>query len=225
MLLAGGVMTVWSLMKPPILHGMPLLIFILTGYLPLTLWRHLTSRGVRILSGSSALLYHCPISVGKIIVSWLVLEGLSSTTALLVIYLIILATGLDDANAGAIVIFQPSVIIAAWLLIAWLSSAVGLLLAAWAEFWEPAERIIPPLQYLFLPICGCFYMVDWLPDKAQHILLLVPTVNGYEMFRDGFFGAGVTTHYDPWYLMAWAFALTIIGLAAIHHVRNRIQIS
>ena len=42
-------------------------------------------------------------------------------------------------------------------------------------------------------------MVDWLPHYAQKLLLLNPSVHCFEMFRAGFFGAEVTTHYDPAY--------------------------
>ena len=38
MILTAGVMLVWTAIRPPIYHGIPIIGFVLTGYMPLTLW-------------------------------------------------------------------------------------------------------------------------------------------------------------------------------------------
>jgi capsular polysaccharide transport system permease protein len=54
MILTAGVMLIWSLIKEPIIHGIPVIVFVLTGYMPLTLWRHLTNPMVKIFRANAA---------------------------------------------------------------------------------------------------------------------------------------------------------------------------
>ena len=115
--------------------------------------------------------------------------------------------------------------LAGWLFTGWFYGGVALLASAWTEYWEPAEKFIQPGQYLSMPLSGTFFLVDWMPAGAQHVLLLNPAVHCYEMFRAGFFGEAVTTHYDVGYLTAWCIAFTLLGAAAIYRARDRIQVN
>jgi ABC-type polysaccharide/polyol phosphate export permease len=45
------------------------------------------------------------------------------------------------------------------------------------------------------------------------------------MFRGGFFGEAVVTHFSPSYLIAWCLAGTAIAAAGVYRVRDRIAIS
>jgi capsular polysaccharide transport system permease protein len=148
-----------------------------------------------------------------------VLEFFSSTVALIVIYFVLVSTGLGEP------IKNYSLVLAGWLFTGWYFSALGLLISAWTEYWEPAEKFIQPAMYLQLPLCGAFVMVDWLPHYAQKLLLLNPSVHCFEMFRAGFFGEEVTTHFDPVYLAAWSAALTVLATAGMYHVREHIQMN
>src|SRR5262245_54023087 len=46
MILTAGVMAIWSLIRPPYEHGVQIVAIVLTGYMPLTLWRHIANAGV-----------------------------------------------------------------------------------------------------------------------------------------------------------------------------------
>ena len=219
MILCVGVMLVWSTIRESMIHGIPVLAFVLTLYLPLTLWRHLTGPLVKLMRNSSGLLYHRPITHSHVLLARCVLEFFSSTVALIVIYFAAVSTGLIEPMR------DPSVVLAAWLFTGWYFGALGVLTSAWTEYWEPAEKFVQPAMYLQLPLCGGFTMVDWLPHYAQKLLLLNPSVHCFEMFRAGFFGAEVTTHYDPAYLAAWSVALTVLGAGALYHVRDRIEVN
>jgi capsular polysaccharide transport system permease protein len=171
----------------------------------------------RILRASVNLLYHQRISPAHLVLARTMLEFLSTTAAILVIYFVLIATGLVEPIA------DPGLVLAAWLFIGWYFGASGVVIAALTEVWEPAEKFIQPMQYLQLPLSGVFFMLDWLPDYAQKLLLLNPTISCFEMFRAGFFGESLTAHYEVWYLTAWSSALTIAGAAGLYHVRDRIQ--
>jgi capsular polysaccharide transport system permease protein len=219
MILTTGVMLVWSMIREPVIHGVPIVAFVLTGYMPLTLWRHLQTPMARILRGNAGLLYHRPVSHADILLARSFLEFFSTTAALVVIYFTVTTTGVIEPAE------DPGLAMAAWLFTAWYFGAMGLAIAAATEYWEPAEKFIQPAQYLQLPLSGVFFMVDWMPDYAQKLLLLNPSVHCFEMFRAGFFGDTVTTHYDPLYIAAWSVAMTVIAAAATYHVRDRIQTS
>lgn len=218
MILTTGVMLVWSVIKEPLIHGIPVITFVLTGYMPLTLWRHLTNPMPRILRDNSALLYHRPISHVQIIVSRSILEFLSTSTALLIVYFVVTSLGFvrPTENWGLAIL--------AWGFTAWYFGAMGLVIGAITEFWEPAEKFVPAIQYLALPISGTFFMSDWLPDSARRLLLLNPSVHCFEMFRAGVLGDGITTHYDWHYLASVSAIMSVFGIVSIVAVRERIDI-
>jgi capsular polysaccharide transport system permease protein len=219
MILCSGVMVLWSFIHEPIIRGVPVLMFVLTGYMPLTLWRHMTNPMARLLRGNIGLLYHRPLTHGHILLARSILEFLSATTALLVIYFMGIATGL------ATPVQDPGLAMAAWLLGGWYFGAQGLAIAAWTEYWEPAEKFIQPSQYLLLPLSGVFFLVDWMPDYAQKLLLYNPSVHVLEMFRAGFLGEAITTHYDVHYLVVCNIVMSMIGAAAAFNVRDHVQVS
>lgn len=219
MLLTAGIMLVWSLLKEPVVHGMSMVLFVFSGYLPLTLWRHMTTASLRLFQKNIGLLYHRPIALGDILVARLALEFLSSTIALLVIYFVVVSTGVAELPKA------PSLLIGGWLFMAWFAGSASVLMVTWTEYWEPAEKFFQPAQYLMLPISGVFFMVDWLPTEGGKLALLNPMVNCFELFRAGIFGEAVVTHYDCWYLAAWCSGLTVFGWAAMHRIRGHIQIN
>ena len=218
MLLTAGIMVVWSLLKEPVVHGVSMVLFVFSGYLPLTLWRHMTNASLRLFQKNVGLLYHRPIGLADILLARLALEFLSSTTALLVIYFIVVSTGIAELPA------VPSLLLAGWLFMAWFAGGAAVLMVAWTEYWEPAERFFQPAQYLMLPISGVFFMVDWLPTEGGRLAQLNPMVHCFELFRAGVFGEAAVTHYDALYLAAWCMGLTVVGCAATHRVRRHIQI-
>jgi capsular polysaccharide transport system permease protein len=74
------------------------------------------------------------------------------------------------------------------------------------------------------PFSGAFFLVDWLPGRAQQVVLLVPMVHGAEWVRHAYFGEGaVRTHEEPLYLAGWAAVLITIGLFLAKRVERRIE--
>lgn len=218
MILTAGVMVVWSQIHEPVMHGVPIAAFIMTGYMPLTLSRHFTNGLVGIFRNNSSLLYHIPISHVDIIVARAVLEFLTCTMASMVIYFIVVSIGLAPPAV------DPTLLLVAWLFSAWHFGAVGVLTAIIVEYWEPLEKFVQPLQYLQLPISGVFFMVDWTPTFAQKLLLWNPPVSCYEMLRAGYFGEGIVTHYSVTYLASVTFAMTITAAILVAYLRPHIEI-
>src|SRR6185437_3863034 len=88
-------------------------------------------------------------------------------------------------------IADPLLLIGAWVLQAWFSFGIGLIIAGLSEMFEAVEHFVAPVLYITLPISGAFYLVDWLPSYLQDIVLWSPLVHINEMFRAGVFGSSV----------------------------------
>ena len=217
--LAVGVLIMWSIIHHSTLHGVRVTTFVVTAYLPLTLSRHLVGPLSRLGRNNANLLYHRPIRYSDVLASRVIVEVMSSTLALVLIYFVTVSFEVIEPAQD-----WPTAL-AGWLYTGWLYGGIALLASAWTEYWEPAEKFIQPFQYLSLPISGAFFMVGWTPSWAQHVLLISPLVHCYEMFRAGFFGPAVTTHYDVAYLTTWCMALSLAGAAAIYRVRDRIVLN
>ena len=217
MILCTGVLVIWSAIHSSTIHGVAVISFVLTGYMPLTLWRHMTNPLVRIVANNAGLLYHARLSHFDIVFARLILEFLSTTAALVVIYSVLLAIGLTEP------VEDWGLLFAAWLLTGWYHAGLGLIVAATTQIYEWAEKFLQPIQYLMLPLSGVFFMVDWLPSDAQRLIAWNPSVHCFEMFRGGFFGEAVTVHYDATYLASWSLALTVIGIVAVRNARYHLH--
>lgn len=219
MILTAGVMIIWSATMGPLKGSLKLVELVLTGYMPLTLWRHITNSSVTLFRRSMPLLYHHSISLFDIIFARHFLEFIAASAAFLTVW--------GALNVAGIVagIARLDLLILGWLMMGWLALAAGLILAAVTEYSETAERFVQPIQYLTIPISGAFAMVDWLPKWAQDAILWNPMVHCYEVFRAGFFGSGVVTHYSLAYFSACTFVLTFIGIAAVRWIRPRVQLA
>jgi capsular polysaccharide transport system permease protein len=216
MLLTSGVMLVWSLAHKPMQHGLPVVALVLSGYMPLTLWRHTSNGGILIIRRSLATLYHRHLSMFDIVCARMFTELASVTLALMTVYGALLAFGIVQPVA------DPGYFVLGWLLMAGLGSAFALLAAGLSEMSESVDRFLQPIQYLILPISGTFFMVDWLPYHVQPWALYNPLVHCYEAFRAGLFGEGVQTHFNAWYPLAWIVVMVYVGFHTLDMARERV---
>lgn len=216
MILTTGVMIMWTVLNHEA-HGLTVAAFVLSGYMPLTLWRHISGHAVSCLRQNMPLMYHRQIRFADALIARALLEIAGTTAALIVVYTV-------ARLAGIIPPFQDlGLLLTGWLFMAWFSFGVGLIFAASSERFEFVEKFIPPFQYLTLPICGMFFMVAWLPSGAQKLALYVPTVHCFELFRAGVFGDTVQTFYDVSYLLKCCLFTTAVGLFLVNIARSHIK--
>jgi capsular polysaccharide transport system permease protein len=218
MILTVGVMMIWSLMKGEREHGVDIIALVLTGYMPLTMWRHLTNGAIYVLRRNSALLYHRYITLFDIFASRMMLEFLGTTAALVMVTGTLIALDLikPPEDYGLTVL--------GWLAMACLSFSMALMVCNLTEQSEVWERFIAPFQYLMLPISGCFFMVDWLPTYGQELILWNPTVHCFELFRAGYLGTQFETHYSIWYPFAFSLVLFAMGLRQLDRTAHHLHI-
>lgn len=219
LILTVGVMVLWSAIKPPYQNGIKIVSFVLTGYMLLTLWRHMTDCNTRAIRRNVGLLYHRNVTLFDAVFSRFAIEFLGSTTALVFVSAVLITAGLVEP------IHDYGLVLFSWFTMGALATGIGLIIAAGSEYSEVVERLVQPVQYFLLPISGCFFMADWLPYEAQRLVLYVPMLHIYEMLRAGYFGPGVQTHFDPSYPLIWALLTISIGGWMLAKVKSRVGLS
>lgn len=218
LLLSCGVMVIWTLARQT--HGseVGVIPFALTGYTYITMWRHIVGKSLRLMTRNASLIFHSQVRFFDVSCAASLLEVLSVFAAFWVAYVPLSLLGFVP------VIRDPLLLIGGWFLAGWFSFAFGLLLTGLSELSEAVEKFIPPAMYLTMPLTGTFFMLDWLPDRAQEIMSWSPLVNGCEMFRGGLFPLSVTTHWSAWYLVVWNVCLTCVALPISRYSQRHVQL-
>jgi capsular polysaccharide transport system permease protein len=121
--------------------------------------------------------------------------------------------------------FPPNVllVIQGWLMLAWFSLVLGTLVGALSEVSEMLDRVWHIVTYLLIPLSGAAYLVDWLPQSMQRIMLWLPMVHGVEMIRSGYFGGLMRAHFDIGYFAVANLILTLFALSSIRQLRKHLQ--
>lgn len=214
----GGVLVMWSIIKPEYEHGIRLGPFIVTGYMGLLLLRHQISYAQGAIQGNIGLLFHRSVSVLHLFVSRNILEFLGASAAFVVVYGVLMALGQVSLPKDILTLY------AGWIILGLMSSGLAMLLAALSIRSHVMERVVPLLTYVMIPISGAFFMVSWIPHKYQAAYLLIPLAHGIEMIRAGVFGEFVETHYNPMYALLWAGILNFLAMILLADARDRVDV-
>ncbi len=218
MILCVGVTVLWSFIKPSYEHGIQIIAFTVTGYMPLTLWRHISNAGSGLLRASSNLFYHRFITAYDVFMATTMAEFIGTTAATAVIVFSLQVLGLIEP------LHDIRLVLAGWLMMGFLSAGFSCLLMSLTELNLWAEKFIPAFQYVLMPVSGIFYMVHWLPTSAQPLALYIPMVHCYEMIRAGFFPPGIEAVYDVFYPLYWGLCMWAVGLLALRQARRHVAI-
>lgn len=217
MLFTLGVAGLWYLTKMHVFSNMPIIAFAITGYSSVLMWRNTANRCSKAIEPNLALMYHRNVKVIDIFLSRIVLEWVGATASITVLTLFFSGIGAMDLPHD----MWP--VIAGWLLLAWFSLGVGLIVGAISERSETFERTWHVFTYLLFPLSGAMFMVHWLPKAAQEAIVWLPMVHGVEMIRHGYFGEIVPTHENPAYFALVNLVLTLIGLVLVRETGRRVQ--
>jgi capsular polysaccharide transport system permease protein len=218
---AAGVSVLWSQIRPPYENGIPMIPFVVTGYMPLILLRQVVGHSVNAVKGNTTLLFHRMITPLHIILSRALIEFIGITMSFVVIVFVYHALG---------VMMFPShftglaLVYGGWFLLAWVSLAIGLIMSALAEIFEVVERVVQIVTYVSIPISGSFLMASDMTPKLRTMATALPLIHCFEMLRRGYFGDGVVTIYNVPLVVAWAAGLTLVGLLLVHFVRARVEV-
>lgn len=213
-----GVVALWNVIKHSGHEEAAVTPFVITGYMPLLLFRHITGKLMRCMQANGSLLYHRQIKILSLYVARILVEFLGTSAAFVVVLFGFYMVGLADPPEDF------SLMIAGWLLYAWFSCAFSMVIGAIAERSEVIEKIWSPISYLSIPVSGTFYMLYWIPDSFRSILEWFPQVNGVEMIRGGYYGSGIPTFYHPIYMIYICAIASVIGLYLLSTARRHIEL-
>jgi capsular polysaccharide transport system permease protein len=218
LLFSTGVLFLWHFIRPPYEHGLKLMPFLMTGYFPMLIIRHMMGHGMHTIAANSNLLYHKVITLLHLFIARCLLEFFGVSFAFLVVVTICLISGLVEVPKDMMFVYEG------WFLLAWVSFGIALVFGSIAAVFEDFEKIGNLLGYVIIPIAGTYYMVGWLPYQYRELALKIPFVNCIEMVRRGFFGESVPTYFHVPYTVAFAAVLTFVGLMMLRYVRGRIEV-
>ncbi|MES2684957.1 MAG: ABC transporter permease [Pseudomonadota bacterium] len=219
MLFCLGVVIIWSVGQGQYTHGsLAVTAFTMTGYLPLTLWRHISNRAVHCFRANATLMYHRQVRMLDLLSARVILEIYGTAIAYLVMGFAFWALGFYEWPRDWGLFYLG------WFYFIVFSAAMGLIVGSLTEMYEWTEKMVGPMMYFMLPVCGCFFMVDWLPGYLQQYALYIPTVNAFELIRSGQFGPGVRAHYDLELVSYTCFSLLALGLLLCRNVHKHLVI-
>ncbi|NKJ45334.1 sugar ABC transporter permease [Burkholderia sp. SG-MS1] len=212
-----GVLALWTATKAT--HGstLPITSFAVTGYSSVLLWRNCANRCALAILPNQALLYHRNVRVIDLFMARVLLEIAGATMSFVFLTVVFVTVGLMKPPQDI------TLVIAAWIYLAIFGSSLGFAIGALSERSETVERVWHTIAYLLFPLSGALFMVDWLPEKFQPIVLLLPMVHGTEMLRGGYFGSLVRPHYDIGYMIACDLILMFIGLFLVKDASKRVE--
>jgi capsular polysaccharide transport system permease protein len=214
LILTAGVMIMWSLTGAENHVDVGVVPMALTGYAFIQMWRHIVGHGVHAIRHSSHLLYHQNVQILDVLVASALLELVGIVSAFLLAYVPL-------ALYGALPpVHDPLLAFSGFALTAWFSFAFGLLITTMSELNDASARFVAPVMYISLPFTGMAFLVYWLPDQYQSLLLWSPLVNCIEMIRGGMFPEYVTTYSYPGYVVIWCVGMTAVGVPLVQYAQR-----
>lgn len=218
LLFAGLVAAIWRLAKGPEEHGISIIAFIVTGYIPITMFRHCVARCAAIFTANSSLMYHRQIKILDFVLVRFFIEMLGGMMGFLFIACVLIP--FDEFPVPD----DIGLLIAGWMAYSLFSLSICIVIAPLSEMSEVIEKFIPVTTYIMIPFSGLFTMASWLSPGAREYMLLSPFANAMEMMRKGIWGDAVTAYYNPWNPIVCSLVPIVIGLALCRHVRRTLAV-
>jgi len=184
------VLFVWRAVRNPNEHGISLMPFLWSGYLPLLLFRHLGGRILLFIRANVPLLYHQRVTIFDIFLARALLEIFSNLTRQCILCGVLRNRGIGRTARFADVL--PGLFLHDLVVGCSRANRRRPVCTDWVQ------QVWMPYSYLHMKFSG-FYLADWLPPSLRNVALYQPYTQAYEMIRGGVFGTTITTYGDPAY--------------------------
>jgi capsular polysaccharide transport system permease protein len=210
---------VWYWIRDKGMHGLnlPILPFAITGYSSVILWRNGANKCASAIQPNLALLYHRNVKIIDLFAARLLLEIAGATASLIVLLGVVVLLGYAEKPADLLTMSGG------WLLLVWFAVSLGLVVGMLAQRSDSFQRFWQMMSYPLFPISGALFMVDWLPPKAQELILWVPMVHGVEMLRAGYYGSAIQAHYSAGYLAMVNLIMLWFGLQLLDRTSRMVN--
>jgi capsular polysaccharide transport system permease protein len=193
--------------------GINVFSFAVIGYVIYYVFRTVVGRAATAAEANEPLLWHARVTLEDILMARTILE----TAAVMV------ATSAFLIGIGLYFGEWPE----SWVqmgigivLMGLLAHGVALISLSLTQFGvQVVDRIVHPLLYVSIIFSGVFYLIWWMPEPVQELMLLVPMVHIFEFTREGQFGPGQPFHYDLRYVLFWIIGLNVYGGFALRRAK------
>jgi capsular polysaccharide transport system permease protein len=212
-----GVTTLWSAANLTHGAGIPIVGFAVTGYSCVLMWRNAASHCSDGIGANKPLLFHRAVTVIDVLLTRITLEIAGASSSFIVLSLIFINLGWLAPPKDLLLVMEG------WFMMAWFGGSLALMIGGGTALSPIVHRLWHPTAYLLFPMSGAAFMVEWLPTRLQHVVLLLPMVHGTEAVRHGYFGNAVPTHYDLSYMAAFCLLQTLAGLYVVHEASRRVE--
>ncbi len=196
-------------------HGMSMIVFLLSGFIPWYMFSHTVSRCMNAVKANQALLTFAQITeldlmIARVIVVW----GTQSVCAIVIL-------SVAAALGQPMELRHPETLAATLFFAPLLGLGTGLICASLARLWPTLDKLIPMCLRILFFASGVFFTVSRFPSRLSDILLLNPMMQLIEWQRYGFSHSSSAPIYSVTYISAWCLISLCFGLLLGHYVRGR----
>src|ERR1700730_4125007 len=201
-----------------VVQSTPVIVFLLTGYVPHLMFRHAGLAGNRALKANSGLLYHRQVHFGDLVFARLLVEIITVLIAFMAIYLGFYVFGKMALPHSLGYIYLG------WFYHIWFILTVCFFFTGGCLFWPLLRRLFLPLALMMLPAYAAFFMMSWMPPNIRYYLLFFPPANAAEIMRFGYFGDSALTYFNIPYTSEACLGLTFFSLIVMFRGRRRLEL-
>jgi capsular polysaccharide transport system permease protein len=170
---APPVLLMWRMIRATHEHGLLVMPFLWSGYLPLLLFCDLGGRILLFIRQNPALLYHRQVTILDIFIARSLLEIGSNLTAPIVPIVVFYILGAIDVSRDLPMFYVG------YFFMAWWAVAIALIIGALSESTDWVQQIRLPYSYMYIMFSGFFDLADWLPPRLRAVALYPPYTQAY----------------------------------------------
>src|SRR4051812_43604051 len=152
LMFAFPVIAVWSVIRSPFEHGLPIVAFMWTGYMPLLIFRHVTGTAIYATRNAAALLYHRRVTPLDLFLGRQGLEAFGNLASVALSFVVLSMLGAIEWP------YDYGLMFLGFTYTTWWAFTVAMILAALSERTEMVSHIWPPIGYLYIFFSGFMIM-------------------------------------------------------------------
>ena len=195
--------------------GASMSLFFATGVLPFLLFNNIAKAVSSAFDANEALLSFPIVKPVDTLVARAILETATMLAVMIITLSIIVVTGGLHGPANLWIIAEAIIgLCLAGFGLGSINAVVMKLAGSWRNLYDVLTK---PLM-LF---SGVFFLPDAMPQAVRDILSYLPTLQGIELFRSGFYEGYRSSVLDPGYLFAVGLVLCLLGLSGERILRLR----
>lgn len=199
--------------------GLPLVPFLVTGFVPYLLFQRSVFQALHAIDGNKGLLFYPDVRPLDLFSARALLEMATHFT----IFAVIMTTVCSWEGRWDVDSVLTTVL--GLFLAGGLGATLGLVLCGLSTFSNSVERLVGPLMRPLFWISALFFSTNDLPTQARRVLLYNPLLHVIELTRDGWFRGYRVHQVNALYPCAWILVLFFFGLTLERVARRRLELT